>query len=128
MSLTVPPELLEQAKEGRVDPAAFIDCVRNSLPYAWSLISDLVKRLEHSGAAFVDNQVAPASAQEYGQLFRALSSTAIREAMEEHFGVRLAFQNCHRVAVFAPSAKNEYNAFTTPIAQLLNQTPDLINC
>ena len=38
------------------------------------------------------------------QLLRALASDAIRGALERHFGVVLAFQNCHRVAAFAPAA------------------------
>src|SRR3954465_9917432 len=33
MSLDVSPALLEQAERGEVDEAAFVDCVRNSLPY-----------------------------------------------------------------------------------------------
>ena len=38
MSLAVPPDLLEQAQRGEVDDAAFLDCVRTSLPYAWDLV------------------------------------------------------------------------------------------
>ncbi|WP_281282777.1 hypothetical protein [Nonomuraea terrae] len=40
MSLTVPHDLLDQAKAGDIDDAAFIACVRDSLPYAWSLIRE----------------------------------------------------------------------------------------
>ncbi|GAA2268587.1 SCO5389 family protein [Nonomuraea roseoviolacea subsp. roseoviolacea] len=128
MSLTVPPELLKQAQDGKIDNTAFLACIRDSLPFAWSLIEELVHKRERSGAEFVDNQVAPPSQEGYGQLFRALASNAIREALEAHFGVRLAFQNCHRVAVFAPSAEKAYAEFTTPVAQILNQTPELVNC
>ena len=42
MSLAVPADLLEQAQRGEVDDAAFLDCVRASLPYAWDLITGLV--------------------------------------------------------------------------------------
>ena len=35
MSLDVPTALLDQAERGEVDEAAFVDCVRTSLPYAW---------------------------------------------------------------------------------------------
>lgn len=32
------------------------------------------------------------------------ASDAIRGSLERHFGVALAFQNCHRVAAFRPGA------------------------
>ncbi|MEV0619330.1 SCO5389 family protein [Nonomuraea sp. NPDC050404] len=128
MSLTVSPELLKQAQDGKVDRSDFLACVRESLPYAWSLVSRLAAEREQSGAVFVDNQIAPPDEAAYGQLFRALASTSIREALEAHFGVRLAFQNCHRVAVFDLGAEEAYASFTTPEAQLLNQTPALVNC
>jgi len=49
-------------------------------------------------------------------------------AVERHFGVRLAFQNCHRVAVFRPDATRALAEFTTARAQILNQSPELTNC
>ncbi|HEX4811758.1 MAG TPA: SCO5389 family protein [Nonomuraea sp.] len=128
MSLTVPNDLLDQAKAGDVDDAAFVACVRDSLPYAWSLISELVKERQHSGAAFADNQVPPPSEAARGELLRCLASDAMRGALERHFGVRLAFQNCHRVAVFDPAAGEALAEFVTPRAQILNQKPELVDC
>ena len=58
MSLTVPGDLLERAQQGEVDDAAFLDCVRASLPYAWSVVSGLVADLGAGEAQFADNQVA----------------------------------------------------------------------
>jgi hypothetical protein len=50
-------------------------------------------------------------------------------AAERHFGVRLAFQNCHRAAVFRPGAAAQALAeFTAARAQVLNQSPELTNC
>jgi hypothetical protein len=49
-------------------------------------------------------------------------------AIERHFNVRLAFQNCHRVALFDPAAHHAYADFVSPRAQLLNQSPELVNC
>jgi nucleotide-binding universal stress UspA family protein len=53
-----------------------------------------------------------------------------RGALERHFGVRLAFQNCHRVAAFRPGAADgaAYREFTSVRAQLLYQSPELVNC
>jgi hypothetical protein len=37
--------------------AAFLGCVRTSLPYAWDLIAGLIKDLEAGDSEFADNQV-----------------------------------------------------------------------
>ena len=128
MSLSVPGDLLERAQQGEVDDAAFLDCVRASLPYAWSVISGLVADLGAGGAQFADNQVAPPDEAARGQLLRLMASDAMRGAIERHFGVRLAFQNCHRVAVFRPAATAAYQEFITARSQILNQRPELIDC
>lgn len=130
MSLDVSPALLDQAERGEVDEAEFIDCVRSSLPYAWDMISSLVARLQVDGGEFADNTTPPPDEQARGQLLRALASDAIRGALQRHFGVRLAFQNCHRVAVFPldPAVDDRLTRFTSVRAQLLNQSPELRDC
>ena len=128
MSLTVPPDLLEQASLGEVDDTRFLGCVRTSLPYAWDLVTSLVIELEANDGDFADNQVPPPDEAARGQLLRMMASDAMRAAIERHFDVRLAFQNCHRAAVFRPSATAALAEFTSPRAQLLNQSPELIDC
>jgi len=130
MSLDVPPTLLRQAEAGTVDEADFVEAVRTSLPYAYDLIAGLVGELSAGDLEFADNQVPPPSEAERGQLLRALASDAIRGSLERHFGVRLAFQNCHRVAAFRLAAADSptYTDFTSLRAQLLNQSPLLRDC
>ena len=128
MSLAVSPDLLEQAQHGEVDDAAFIDCIRTSLPYAWGVISGLIEDLDTSGAEFADNQVPPPDETARGQLLRVMASDAMRAAIERHYGVRLAFQNCHRAAVFRPGATRAHAGFVTARSQILNQRPDLVDC
>jgi hypothetical protein len=130
MSLDVPPTLLRQAEAGPVDEADFVEAVRTSLPYAYDLIAGLVGELATGDLEFADNQVPPPSEAERGQLLRALASDAIRGSLERHFGVRLAFQNCHRVAAFrlAAADSDTYTDFTSLRAQLLNQSPLLRDC
>ena len=128
MSLTVPPELLTQAGLGEVADEEFLDCVRSSLPYAWGLVTGLARQLEENGGEFADNQVPPPDEAARGQLLRLMASDAMRAAVERRFGVRLAFQNCHRAAVFRPSATAAIAAFRSPRAQLLNQRPEFVNC
>jgi hypothetical protein len=89
-----------------------------------------VADLENGAAEFADNLTPPPSETDRGQLLRAMASDAIRGALERHFGVKLAFQNCHRVAAFRPSAVDGdgYRAFISVRGQLLNQSPELRNC
>jgi len=128
MSLTVPADLLDQARRGEVDDAAFIDCIRGSLPYAWGVIGGLLAELDAGDGEFADNQVPPPDEAARGQLLRLMASDAMRATIERHFGVRLAFQNCHRAAVFRPDAAEAYTEFTTARSQILNQRPELVNC
>jgi NucS shadow ORF len=128
MSLDVPADLLARAEQGEVDDAEFVTCVRDSLPYAWQVVSTVVSDL--GSGTFADNEVPPPSETERGQLLRAMASDAIRGGLERHFGVKLAFQNCHRVGAFRPSEvdSDRYRAFISPRGQLLNQSPELRNC
>ena len=124
MSLSVPGGLLERAQQGEVDDAAFLDCVRASLPYAWSVISGLIADLgAGEGAVRRQPRVAPPDEAARGQLLRLMASDAMRAAVERHYGVQLAFQNCHRAAVFRPQAAAALAEFTSARSQLLNQSP-----
>ena len=128
MSLDVSASLLARAESGEVTDDEFVACVRSSLPYAWQVISGVVGDL--GSGDFADHATPPPSEAERGQLLRALASDAIRGGLERHFGVTLAFQNCHRVAAFRPSAVDSarYRAFVSPRGQLLNQSPELRDC
>jgi hypothetical protein len=128
MSLTVSPELIQEAQRGEVDDAAFIACIRDSLPYAWKVVTGLIDDLRVGDAEFADNQTPPPDEQARGQLLRMMASDAMRSALERHFDVRLAFQNCHRAAAFHPNALTAYEDFVTARAQILNQTPELVDC
>jgi hypothetical protein len=128
MSLAVPADLLEQAQRGEVGDEAFLECVRSSLPYAWGVIAGLVTDLDAGEAQFADNQLPPPDEAARGQLLRLMASDAMRAAIERHYGVRLAFQNCHRAAVFRPEAAAALAEFTSARSQLLNQRPEFVNC
>lgn len=130
MSLDVSPKLLAEAEHGDIREADFVDTVRTSLPYAYDLIAGLATELRAGTADFTDNQTPPPSEKERGQLLRALASDAIRGSLERHFGVTLAFQNCHRVAAFRPGALGgeTYARFTSVRSQVLNQSPEFRDC
>ena len=130
MSLDVSPQLLAEAENGEVREEDFVETVRTSLPYAYNLVDRLVGELLSSTAEFTDNQTPPPSEKERGQLLRALSSDAIRGSLERHFGIVLAFQNCHRVAAFRPESRGgeTYARFTSLRSQILNQSPEFRDC
>ncbi|WP_100444240.1 SCO5389 family protein [Glycomyces xiaoerkulensis] len=136
MSLDVSEDLLAKAETGDIGDADFVDCVKQSLPYAWQLISKVVADLKQGVAAstgstrFADNTTPPPDEQARGQLLRVLASDSMRGALERHFGVKLAFQNCHRVAAFPPTEvdSDSYRKFISPRGQLLNQSPELRDC
>jgi len=130
MSLDVSPALLEKAERGEVDDAEFVACVRESLPYAWEVITTVIADLDGAPEGFADHETPPPSEAQRGQLLRVLASDAIRGGLERHFGVKLAFQNCHRVGAFIPSEvdSDRYRAFISPRGQLLNQSPELRDC
>ncbi|MER6286180.1 SCO5389 family protein [Streptomyces sviceus] len=130
MSLDVSPKLLAEAEQGDIREEDFVDTVRTSLPYAYDLIASLAGELKGGTAEFTDNQTPPPSEKERGQLLRALASDAIRGSLERHFGVALAFQNCHRVAAFRPEsvAGDTYARFTSVRSQVLNQSPEFRDC
>jgi hypothetical protein len=131
MSLDVPTSMIDAAERGELDDAEFVAVVRDSLPYAWQVISGVVGDLALDGSAdYADHTVPPPDEAARGQLLRALASDAIRGALQRHFGVTLAFQNCHRVAAFRTEAVGgqTYHRFVSPRDQVLNQSPQLRNC
>ncbi|MFF7449032.1 MULTISPECIES: SCO5389 family protein [unclassified Streptomyces] len=130
MSLDVSPKLLAEAENGAVREEDFVDTVRTSLPYAYDLVHSLAAELHGGTAEFTDNQTPPPSERERGQLLRALAGDAIRTSLERHFGVTLAFQNCHRVAAFRPGSQDSetYARFTSVRSQILNQSPEFRDC
>jgi hypothetical protein len=81
----------------------------------------LTRQLRATGADHADNQVPPPDEAARGQLLRMMASDAMRAAAERHFGVRLAFQNCHRAAVFRPEATRALAEFTTARAGVIRR-------
>ena len=53
------------------------------------------------------------------QLLRVMASDAMRGVIERRYGIRLVFQNCHRVAVFRPEAAQARADFITARSQIL---------
>ncbi|HWE91551.1 MAG TPA: SCO5389 family protein [Pseudonocardiaceae bacterium] len=128
MSLKVPANLLQQANQGSIGDAEFIACIRESLPYAWSVVTEVAEKLSAGGGEFADNQTPPPDETARGELLRLLASDAMRGAVERHFGVREAYQNCHRLALFDPRAQDAFQDFVSPRQQVLNQRPEFVNC
>jgi hypothetical protein len=129
MSLDVSPALLAKAQAGTVREDEFLTCIQESVPYAWQLLEDLAHRLQSGNAPFVDNQTPSPSEYACGQLLRVLASDSMRHALEQRYSVKLAIQNCHRVAFFRVDQLDAtYEEFISPRSQLLKQSPELRDC
>ncbi|MBO3457420.1 SCO5389 family protein [Aetokthonos hydrillicola Thurmond2011] len=129
MSLNVSEHLIEQAKADKVDEKEFVQTIRHSLPYAWGVVEGLAERIVR-GEEWANHQVPPPSEQARAQLLRMMGGDAIRGAVERHFRIKLAFQNCHNVAAFTTDKLNSpaYLDFISIRSQILNQTPELVDC
>ncbi|NWF57988.1 MAG: hypothetical protein HXY43_01370 [Fischerella sp.] len=129
MSLNVNVHLIDQAKAGKVNEAEFVDTIRESLPYAWGIVESLAERLAR-GEEWANHCVAPPTEKHRAQLLRMMGGDAIRGAVERYFGIKLAFQNCHNVAAFRPENldSSAYLNFISIESQILNQTPELVDC
>jgi hypothetical protein len=130
MSLSISPQLLQQAEEGQVNEEAFVESIKQSLPYAFEVVEQLAQRLARGEEKWVEHSVPPPSEQARAQLLRMIGGDAIRGAVERHFGIKLAFQNCHKTAAFRPESVDsaDYRAFISIESQILNQTPELVDC
>jgi hypothetical protein len=89
--------LLEKAQLGAVADDEFVDCIRESLPCAWSMVERLAKELDATGAPFVQNLEVPPDDASWGEVFRLVGSDAMRGTVQRYFRVRMAFQNCCKI-------------------------------
>lgn len=130
MSLNVSAELVRQAELDVINEADFVETVRQSLPYAWGIVESLVAQMSNNDLSWANHAIAPPNEQARGQLLRLIGGDAIRGAVERHFDIKLAFQNCHNLAVFRrqPLDADAYRRFTSIRNQILNQTPALQDC
>jgi uncharacterized protein len=131
MSLTVTAELKEHAREGNLTHAEFIDCIQHSLPRAWQVIAVLADELRRQ-LSLTHTIHAPLQMEDEqrGQLLRLMASSSMKTAIERHYGLRFEFQNCHKTAAFRPDSigSEEHRRFISPEAQILAQTPELVDC
>jgi hypothetical protein len=130
MSLTVPAEMVEQAGRGRIEESEFVSVVRTSLPRAWQIVEGLVGNLRTGDRTLESYGSGPMDEATRGELLRMLAGTAIRRAVERHFGVQLLFQNCNNVAVVGDDRADGVEAedFCSIESQILNQQPQYQFC
>lgn len=130
MSLDVPAEMVEQAEQGRINASDFVRVIKGSLPRAWAIVEKLVATRQQSDKTLVAYGSGPMDEETRGQLLRMLAGTAIRQAVERHFGVGLLFQNCHNVAVVKEGSQSSQEAqtFTSAESQVKNQKPEYQHC
>ncbi|MCI0389839.1 MAG: SCO5389 family protein [Acidobacteria bacterium] len=131
MSLTVTADLKHLARDGAMTLDGFINCIRHSLPRAWQVIEELADALRNQ-QSLTHAIHAPRHMEDdqRGQLLRLMASSSMRAAVERFYGLKFEFQNCHITAAFRQDAvgSEEHRRFISPEAQILAQTPELLDC
>jgi hypothetical protein len=131
MSLTVTADLKRLAQDGELPLDEFINCISQSLPRAWQVIEGLAVELGNqqslTHAIHAPRQMED---EQRAQLLRLMASSSMRAAVERYYGLRFEFQNCHVTAAFRPDAvgSEEHRRFISPEAQILAQSPELLDC
>lgn len=130
MSLNASAELIAKANSNTMSFEDFIECIKTSLPDAWSIVEKLATNIKSSSD---DMQVdAPQHMEDSvrGQLLRMMASSSMHQAIEQYFGLKFEFQNCHNLAGFKPSVvgSKKYQEFISANAQILAQQPHLKDC
>ena len=138
MSLLVTAETKEQALAGTLTDNAFYECVKKSLPFATDVVHRLAHEADRNASDMAEFAPTSLSNEDRGQLLRATASNAIRSALEIRFashqrrarGIVIGFKNCHNVAVFlkTPKGQKAFKKWTSREAQILAQSPELVDC
>jgi len=131
MSLTVTQDMKQRASSGTLTHKEFIECIKFSLPQAWQIVDKLVGELrENSALSHAIHAPKHMAEEQRGQLLRLLASSSMKAAVERSLGLKFEFQNCHKLAAFRPEAVGSpaHREFTSAEAQILAQSPELVDC
>ncbi len=128
MSLNISAELATKAQVEDIGDAEFVSVIKDSLPNAWQIVEGLVQRKKSGEAGIIQHAPRSMDDNTRGQLLRMMASDSMRGALERHFGLVFAFQNCHATATFLPSETEERRQWTSINSQILNQSPELRDC
>lgn len=112
---------LQTASESELE-SALIEAFKRDLPLGFARVEALVKKQKENGTrAMMD---ADSKTDEAKQFIRLFASDVAKRALENHFGVKLAFYNCHK----GVAANNHENLQITAREQILSQDPSFIDC
>lgn len=112
---------IETAREPELE-AALIEAFQRDLPLGFKRVEALVQKQQQNGSrAMMD---ADSSTDEAKQFIRLFASDVAKKALENHFGVKLAFYNCHK-GFAAPSTED---LKISAREQILSQDPSFIDC
>lgn len=129
MSLSVTADEINLAQAGTLTDEQFIEIIRNSLPEAFASVQQLADKINAGSDVEIDAPLHMHDSHR-NQLLRMFASTSMREALERHFGIALAFQNCHYVGGASKKGQESTNwqRFTSKEGQVLAQRPELRDC
>jgi hypothetical protein len=130
MSLKVTEEEVALAQAKMLSDDGFIEIIRRSLPFAWETVLQLVDQLGVKGRRFATVAPMHMAETDRAQLLRLFASNAMRGAVQRHFGITLAFQNCHAAAAVraGDEGRTDFQFFCSAEGQIINQAPELVDC
>ena len=117
---------LNTATEGQLE-SSLIEAFQRDLPLGYGRVAALVAKLKENVAnnegtrAMVD---ANSKTDEAKQFIRLLGADVARKTLENHFGVKLAFYNCHK----GIAALDMEGLKITAREQILAQDEKFIDC
>jgi hypothetical protein len=120
--------LLEQAQNGNLKDADFLQCIQGSLPYAWSVVTKTAEKLHASGEPFAVNEDVPPTDEAWGQLFRLVASDAMKAAVERSLAFGWHSRTAARRRSSARRQQRRAQSSLLRVRKILNQKPELINC
>lgn len=112
---------VETANEAQLE-AALLEAFQRDLPLGYKRVEALVAKQKANGdRAMMD---ADSKTDEAKQFIRLLGADVPRRVLENHFGVKLAFYNCHK----GVAANDPKSLQITAREQILAQDPQFIDC
>lgn len=106
---------------------AYKDLIRR-FPLGAEVIARVGRNASSPENEFYDYAPAHMDPNQRLQLLTVMAVEPYRKACEHFWGVKLAFQNCHRAGGGKDPSKEVFRVFVSLTAQLMNQQPGMVDC
>lgn len=130
MSLEVSPALKAKAEKNQATNKDLLDTVASSLTLGYPIVDRVIQAKLANPNSVSEFRPGPkdVTLEEMSEVSRIMASEPIRNALLSETGLKIAMLNCCTIRAFGPGEEKEYQEFSSPSAQLLNQVPGMKNC